>query len=78
MFILPLVIICNFWSNKMIPEVMGHFYYCIIQLGGDYVLDKTGRVVLAYNSETPSARPSIDYIIKAIQVGCRMLLHAGL
>ena len=37
------------------------------QLGGDFVIDAQGRVLLAHASERPDDRPSVDTLIAALQ-----------
>ncbi len=39
----------------------------VLQLGGDFVLDKEGRVVYAYRSGEPTDRPAIAALARAIQ-----------
>jgi len=38
----------------------------VLQLGGDFVLDRLGRVVFAYSSATPTDRPSVAAIREAL------------
>jgi hypothetical protein len=38
----------------------------VLQLGGDFVLDKLGRVVFAYPSANPTDRPSLNAIRDAL------------
>jgi len=33
------------------------------QMGGDFILDSQGKVVLHYASQTPSDRPSVDLLL---------------
>ena len=37
----------------------------VLQLGGDFLLDRTGRVVFAYRSRTATDRPGIDALLAA-------------
>lgn len=39
----------------------------VLQLGGDFVLDKLGRVVLAYPSANPTDRPTLAALLEAVQ-----------
>lgn len=39
----------------------------VLQLGGDFLLDKLGRVVFAYPSADPTDRPSVADILTAVQ-----------
>jgi hypothetical protein len=36
-----------------------------LQLGGDFVVGRDGRLVYAYRSEGPADRPSVDELISA-------------
>ena len=38
----------------------------VLQLGGDFILDKLGRVRFAYPSVNPADRPGIDAIREAL------------
>ncbi len=38
----------------------------VLQLGGDFVLDRAGKVVFAYPSANPTDRPSVRQILDAI------------
>ena len=37
------------------------------QLGGDFVLDRTGRVVFEYRSRDPADRPSVSELLEALR-----------
>jgi peroxiredoxin len=39
----------------------------MLQLGGDFVLNKVRKVVFAYPSATPTDRPSVGRLLKAIR-----------
>lgn len=39
----------------------------LLQLGGDFVLDRSGRVVFAYPSADPTDRPAMSAIVEAIR-----------
>ena len=36
------------------------------QLGGDFVLDATGRIIYSYRSHDPTDRPSVEELIEAV------------
>jgi peroxiredoxin len=38
-----------------------------LQLGGDFVVDRQGRVAYAYRSRGPSDRPSVDQLVAAVR-----------
>ncbi|MFO0877496.1 MAG: peroxiredoxin-like family protein [Gemmataceae bacterium] len=38
-----------------------------LQLGGDFLLDSSGKVVFAHRSEDPTDRPSIDLLLREIR-----------
>jgi hypothetical protein len=37
----------------------------VLQLGGDFVIGRDGRLVYAYRSRGPAARPSVDDLVQA-------------
>ncbi len=39
----------------------------LLQLGGDFVLDRNGRIVFAYPSADPADRPTVSAILEAIR-----------
>lgn len=41
----------------------------VLQLGGDFLLDRAGRVVFAYRSRTATDRPGIDALLAAASSG---------
>ena len=43
----------------------------VLQLGGDFILDKLGRVVFTYPSANPTDRPSVATLRDAIQSTAR-------
>jgi AhpC/TSA antioxidant enzyme len=38
----------------------------VTQLGGDFLLDQTGKVLWSFRSADPSRRPSVDEMLKAV------------
>jgi hypothetical protein len=38
----------------------------VLQLGGDFVLDRSGRIVLAHRSRVPTDRPSVKTLLAAL------------
>ena len=38
----------------------------VLQLGGDFILDRDRRVVFAYASRTPTDRPAVDQLVAAV------------
>jgi peroxiredoxin len=41
-----------------------------LQLGGDFVVDRGGKIAYAYRSEDPDDRPSVDALVEAVRA-CR-------
>lgn len=41
-----------------------------LQLGGDFVVDRGGKIAYAYRSEDPDDRPSVDALVEAVRT-CR-------
>jgi len=39
----------------------------VLQLGGDFVLDRNGRIVFAYRSTEPTDRPTVDEVLQAVR-----------
>ena len=39
----------------------------VLQLGGDFVLDRTGKVVFAYPSADPTDRPTVAQLLDALR-----------
>lgn len=37
------------------------------QLGGDFVVDRRGRLAYAYRSKDPADRPSVDILLEAVR-----------
>lgn len=40
-----------------------------LQLGGDFVVGRDGRLVYVFRSRRPDARPEVDALVAAVQVG---------
>ncbi|XP_064083612.1 uncharacterized protein LOC135199463 isoform X3 [Macrobrachium nipponense] len=53
-------------KNEPLPQAYADIKDDPHQMGGDFILDKEGRLLFAYRSKTPSDRPSVDLIIKAL------------
>jgi hypothetical protein len=39
----------------------------VLQLGGDFILDKEGRLAYAYRSADPTVRPAVAVLLQAVQ-----------
>jgi peroxiredoxin len=39
----------------------------VLQLGGDFVLDREGRLAYAYRSREPTDRPSVETLLQAVR-----------
>jgi peroxiredoxin len=44
----------------------------VLQLGGDFVLDATGRLVYAYRSAEPTDRPAVEVLVSSVRDAARM------
>lgn len=53
-------------KNEPLPQAYADVKDDPHQMGGDFILDEEGRLLFAYRSKTPSDRPSVDLIIKAL------------
>jgi hypothetical protein len=38
----------------------------VLQLGGDFILDRSGNVVWKFTSRNPTARPSVDQLLAVL------------
>ena len=67
------------WSQILRPRVIVKYLSLILrgrmphmaqedvhQLGGDFVLDRTGRVIFEYRSSDPADRPSVADLLDAV------------
>ena len=68
------------WSQLLRPRVIVRYLGLILrgrmphmaqedvhQLGGDFVLDRTGRVVFEHRSRDPADRPSVSELLDAVR-----------
>jgi hypothetical protein len=40
----------------------------VLQLGGDFILDREGRLAYAYRSADPTDRPAVEVLLRAVQL----------
>jgi peroxiredoxin len=68
------------WMQILQPRVIARYFGLIFrgrmphmahedvhQLGGDFVLDRTGRVVFEYRSRDPADRPRVSELLEAVR-----------
>ncbi len=55
-------LICRGWLPKLPPEKTD-----VLQLGGDFVLDREGRIVYAHASQDAADRPSGEELLAAMR-----------
>lgn len=68
------------WIQMLRPRVLASYFRLLLkgrrpsspqedvhQLGGDFVLDRSGRVVYEYRSRDPADRPSVDELLDAVR-----------
>jgi len=68
------------WSQLLRPRVMLRYFGLLLrgrrpqlpredvhQLGGDFILDRTGNVRFAYRSRDPADRPSVDELLRELK-----------
>lgn len=68
------------WLQILRPRVIARYFSLIfrgrmphmaqedvLQLGGDFVLDRAGRIVYEYRSQDPADRPSISDLLEAVR-----------
>ncbi|XP_035535087.1 selenoprotein L [Morone saxatilis] len=53
-------------NNRELPDVPLRLLEDIYQLGGDFLLDKEGKVLLCHPSKNPLDRPPVKDILKAV------------
>ncbi|KAH9508522.1 hypothetical protein Btru_055421 [Bulinus truncatus] len=53
-------------NGRQLPRPLENVHDDPQQMGGDFILDSTGRVVFSYCSQVSSDRPTIDHILAAI------------
>uniref|UniRef100_A0A8C5DSB2 Uncharacterized protein n=3 Tax=Gouania willdenowi TaxID=441366 RepID=A0A8C5DSB2_GOUWI len=51
--------------NRGYPDVPPRLMEDIYQMGGDFLLDEEGNVILSHPSQTPLDRLSVDHILRA-------------
>ncbi|KAM3603361.1 uncharacterized protein V6R79_020740 [Siganus canaliculatus] len=52
-------------AEKGVPQVPPHLLEDIYQMGGDFLLDEAGKVILRHPSTNPLDRPSVTEILQA-------------
>ena len=68
------------WMQLLRPRVIARYFGLIFrgrmphvaqedvhQLGGDFVLDRTGRIVFEHRSRDPADRPSVEELLAAVR-----------
>ncbi|CAJ1077988.1 selenoprotein L [Xyrichtys novacula] len=51
------------------PDVPPRLMEDLYQMGGDFLLDGTGKVLLSHPSKNPHDRPNVDKILQAVMLG---------
>uniref|UniRef100_A0AAV2K7T2 Selenoprotein L n=1 Tax=Knipowitschia caucasica TaxID=637954 RepID=A0AAV2K7T2_KNICA len=51
--------------DRDFPEIPPRLLEDLYQMGGDFLIDETGKVILSHASKTPLDRPSVEDILKA-------------
>lgn len=52
-------------ADRDFPDVPSRLLEDLYQMGGDFLIDQTGKVMLCHPCKTPLDRPSVDDILKA-------------
>ncbi|XP_034755602.1 selenoprotein L [Etheostoma cragini] len=60
-------------GDRDFPDVPPHLLEDLYQMGGDYLLDDKGRVLLSHPSKDPMDRPSVAAILRAADPAGRSL-----
>lgn len=53
--------------NRNFPDIPPRLLEDIYQMGGDFLLDDTGKVLLCHTCKTPLDRPSVTDILQAAE-----------
>lgn len=51
--------------DRDFPDLPPHLLEDLYQMGGDFLIDEAGKVILCHPSKTPLDRPSVEDILKA-------------
>lgn len=51
--------------DRDLPDVPPRLLEDLYQMGGDFLIDESGRVILSHPCKTPLDRPSVEDILKA-------------
>uniref|UniRef100_A0A3P9I8B4 Selenoprotein L n=1 Tax=Oryzias latipes TaxID=8090 RepID=A0A3P9I8B4_ORYLA len=54
-------------SNRDFPDIPPRLLEDLYQMGGDFLLDDTGKVLLSHPSKSPLDRPSVSDILKVVE-----------
>ena len=66
-FLRPDVILGYLWQIvRLVPPKLPYRGEDVLQLGGDFLLDRDGRIEFAYRSRVPTDRPSVRRLLAAI------------
>ena len=66
-FFRPDVVLKFLWSIvRLVPPKIPYRGDDVLQLGGDFVLARDGRIEFAYRSRAPTDRPSVRRVLAAI------------
>lgn len=58
-------------ADRDFPDVPRHLLEDIYQMGGDFLLDEAGKVLLSHPCKTPMDRPTVKAILQAVDPsGC--------
>lgn len=56
--------------DRDLPDVPPRLLEDLYQMGGDFLIDETGKVILCHPCSTPLDRPSVEDILKAADPNC--------
>ena len=58
-------------AGRDFPDVPHHLLEDIYQMGGDFLLDEAGKVLLSHPSKNPLDRPTVKDLLRAVDpAGC--------
>lgn len=56
--------------DRDFPDIPSRLQEDLYQMGGDFLVDETGKVILCHPCKTPLDRPSVEDILKAADPNC--------
>ncbi|ESP02929.1 hypothetical protein LOTGIDRAFT_111068, partial [Lottia gigantea] len=55
-------------QGRDLPKPYQHIHDDPIQMGGDFIIDKEGKMKLVYCSKASNDRPNVEHVLRTLQV----------